>query len=382
MSIPFLLVFLVSFGLIVATYVVYPLALSLIPRSRRSLDTREVFEPTVSILIAAFNEGRHIEAKLLSTLAAEYPRDKLEVLVGSDGSTDDTVEKLTDLSDPRFRLHVFGENRGKTAVQNDLVARSTGDILVFTDAASFFAPEAIRKLVDNFRDPRVGCVAGCMRYIGTDTNLTTRSQGLYWRYESMLRSLESRIGSLIGVDGPLYAVRRECYVPLEPHMISDLLTPLLVLEQHRKVVLEPEALVDENPTEKVEQEFRTRRRVVLRGLTGIWAYRRLLNPFKHPLLAAQLFLHKLVRWAVGLLAIVNLMAASALSSHWFFVAITASYGVLFTAAALGWILDRRGLTIRVFAVPYYFILVNAAATMAIIDFCRRRRATTWQPTRP
>lgn len=382
MSTPFLFVFLVSFGLIAATYVVYPLALTLIPRFQRSYETGGDFEPTVSILIAAFNEGRHIEAKLLNTLAAEYPRDKIEVLVGSDGSTDDTVEILTGLSDPRFRLHVFGENRGKTAVQNDLVARSSGDILVFTDAASFFAPEAIRKLVDNFRDARVGCVAGCMRYIGTDTNLTTRSQGLYWRYETMLRGLESRIGSLIGVDGPLYAVRRECYVPLEPHMISDLLTPLLVLEQHRKVVLEPEALVDEDPTVKVEQEFRTRRRVVLRGLTGIWAHRRLLNPFRQPLLATQLFLHKLIRWTVGLLAIVNLAAAFALASHWFFLAITVAYGVLFAAAALGWILDQLGITIRAFAVPYYFTLVNAAATMAVIDFFRRRRATTWQPARP
>ena len=381
MTVLCLALFFSTVALCFAAYFGYPLFVACLPRAPRpSLDETH-FTPQVSLLIAAYNEAQHIATKARNSLAQDYPADKLEIFVGSDGSTDETPALLAAVADPRVKSTHFPVNRGKTSVQNDLVALSRGEILVFTDAASFIPPDAVRKLVRNFADPRVGCVAGRMRFIGTDANLTTQSQGLYWRYEAKLRELESRIGSLIGVDGPLYAVRRECYVPLEPHVISDLVTPLLVLEQGRKVVLETEALVDEDPTVKGHQEFRTRRRVVLRGLTGLWTYRRLLNPLKHPLLATQLILHKLLRWLVGPLAMVNLGACIALLPHWFFVAMTCGYAAFAAAAALGWLLDRRGVTVRALTVPYYFTLVNAAATMALIDFVRRKQATTWKPVR-
>lgn len=341
---------------------------------------RDIY-PDISIIISAYNEEKNIEKKIKNTLALAYPKDKVEILVGSDGSTDDTPNVVSKYADQGVQFVNFKDNRGKTAVQNDLVNQSTGEILIFTDAASFLPGNAIRKIIRNFSDNRIGCVAGRMRFVDTNTNLTTESQGLYWRYEVTIREMESRIGSLIGVDGPLYAVRRDCYVPLGHHVISDLMTPLIVLEQGRKVILEPEALVDEDPTTRTEHEFSTRRRIVLRGLVGISTYMVLLNPIRHPVLSFQIFFHKVLRWFVGPLVILNGLACLALTGHWFFKFFLTMYIVFFVAAALGWITERLGIKVRALTVPYYFSLVNFAATMGILDFFRKKQIVTWKPVR-
>jgi len=314
-------------------------------------------------------------------MEVDYPKDKVEILVGSDGSQDTTAEIVQKYTNHGIHFYAFDINRGKTLVQNDLVEHSKGEILVFTDAASFIRPDALKKLVGNFADERVGCVAGKMRFINTDSNLTTQSQGLYWKYQSKLREWESKLGALIGVDGPLYAVRRQYYVPLGNNLISDLLTPLLVLEQGKKVILESEAVVDEDPTLKAEHEFNTRRRITLRGLVGLFHCIRLLNPVKHPLLGSQIFFHKLVRWFVGPLMIINFLACAALLSHGLFNIIFIFYLMFIFSALVGWLASYFGKTIKLFAIPYYFILINFAATMGVVDFIRRKQAVTWKPVR-
>lgn len=376
-----LTIYLLTFILCLCSYAFYPIAIwvfgQIFPlRVRQAAST-----PNITIIIPAYNEAKNIERKIRNTLALEYTKDRLEILVGSDGSTDETATLVRKYAGRGVQLVDFKTNRGKTAVQNDLVNLSNGEILIFTDAASFLAPDAIRKIVRNFSDHRVACVAGRMRFVGTDSSLTTQSQGLYWRYEIKIREMESKLGSLIGVDGPLYAVRRDCYIPLEPHIISDLLTPLLVLDQGKKVVLEPDALVDEDPTLKAGHEFTTRRRITLRGFVGLTTHINLLNPFKHPMLSFQIFFHKVLRWFVGLLVILNVLACWALSGHWIFKSILVVYVVFFLAAAMGWVAERLGIKAKVLSVPYYFSLVNIAATTGIIDFFRRKQAITWEPVR-
>lgn len=374
-------IFALTISLCISTFALYPLVIWLFGRlmtfEPRSSDTL----PSVSIIIPAFNEGKDIAKKLENTLALDYPGEKLEILVGSDGSTDQTEEFVRQFEERGVRLFAFQENRGKTAVQNDLVAQSRGEILVFTDAASFLNRTSVLKLVRSFADQRIGCVAGKMRFIGTDANLTTRSQGLYWKYEVWIRELESRLGSLIGVDGPLYAVRRDCYIPLEPHIISDLVTPLLVREMGKKVVLEEEAIVDEEPTGKPGQEFSTRRRITLRGLVGLSGHRSLLNPFQHLWLTFQLVFHKLIRWFVGPLLLLNFVTCLALSGHRFFLVMIAGHLVFYLLGGLGWVAARLGVRARVLSVPYYFCLVNIAATRGILDFVMRKRVVAWKPVR-
>jgi biofilm PGA synthesis N-glycosyltransferase PgaC len=377
----FLIVYFLTLFLCLSSYAFYPMAIWGVGRMFSFRPRQGGIIPCVSIIIPAHNEAKSIEHKIENVLGLEYPKNKVEVLVGSDGSSDGTSTLVRKYAGRGVRLVNFETNRGKTAVQNDLVRESKGEVLIFTDAASFFRPDAIHKIVRKFADDRVGCVAGRMRFVETSPNLTTQSQGLYWNYELKIRELESNLGSLIGVDGPLYAVRRECYVPLGDNVISDFLTPLLVLEQGRRVVLEPEALVDEFPTVNAGQEFTTRRRITLRGLVGLCAYTKLLNPLRHPSLAFQLFFHKVLRWFVGPLAIFNILACYTLSSHWFFKFILLGYLLFFLAAVVGWLTEPLGIKAKVLIVPYYFCLVNLAATMGIIDFLRKRQAITWEPVR-
>lgn len=377
----FLTIYLLTIFLCLCSYAFYPMVIWVMGKLVPFKVRRVGITPYVSVIIPAYNEAKNIEQKIANTLALEYPKDRLDILVGSDGSTDETAILARKYVDQEVIFVDFKTNRGKIAVQNDLVNLSNGEILVFTDAASFLPPDAIKKMVRNFADDKVGCVAGRMRFVGTDSNLTTQSQGLYWRYELKIREMESKLGSLIGVDGPLYAVRRDCYIPMEPNIISDLLTPLLVLYHGKKVVLEPEALVDEHPTLKTDQEFATRRRITLRGLVGLSTYINLLNPLKHPILAFQIFFHKVLRWFVGPLVILNVLACWALSGYWFFKSILVAYVFFFLAAALGWIAERLGMKARALTVPYYFSLVNLAATMGIIDYFRKKQAITWKPVR-
>ncbi len=376
------LLFWVTLGLVAASYFFYPALVFILGRINHFTVHKDDIEPGVSVVISAFNEGKDIQAKLQNTLALDYPRDKIEILVGSDGSQDETATFVREFESEGIRFFEFKENRGKTAVQNDLVQAASHDLLIFTDAASFLPENALKKMVPNFADPRVGCVAGKMRFIDTDRNLTTRSQGIYWRYEVKVRELESAMGSLVGVDGPLYAVRRENYVPLAPNIISDLMTPLLVLGQRRKVVLEPEAFVDEEPKEKSDEEFSTRRRITLRGMVGVFSHARLLDPFQYPLLSFQILFHKVVRWNVGLLVLINFLATLILARFTsFYQLVLMCYGAFGILALLGWLAASRGFSIKGLSIPYYFFLVNLAAGMGVLDYLQGKQAVTWKTVR-
>jgi len=377
-----LIIFVITLLLCLSTYVMYPAVIFILARMFGQKKRKSAITPYVSILISAYNESRDIWQKIQNTLHLDYPIGKMEILIGSDGSTDNTVAIVKNLNHDYVRVFDFQINRGKTAVQNDLVKESRGEILVFTDAASFLRPDALRKLVCNFADDDVGCVAGRMLFVDTDATITTQSQGHYWRYESAIRELESSLGSLIGVDGPLYAVRRDHYVMLEPHVISDFITPLLILRDGKKVIWEKEAIVEEAPTIDTVHEFSTRRRITLRGLTGLKSHCELLDPWKHPALSFQIIFHKLLRWSVGPLAFLNFLVCIPLLDKIFFSILFIGYIAFGTAALLGWVAARSGKKNRLLAIPYYFMLVNLAASIGILDFLMKKQRVAWEPVRP
>ena len=377
----FILLFWGSIFLIFFSYFIYPAILIGLKWIIRFRPQKQDHFPPISIIISAFNEEKHIGEKIENTLSLDYPTDKFEILIGSDGSLDRTADIVQSYKDSRIRFFNYPENRGKTAVQNDLVQESRNPILIFTDAASFLTPDTLQKLTQHFADERIGCVAGKMIFTDTQQNLNTASQGLYWNYETALRNLESSLGSMIGVDGPLYAVRKETFTAVPPHVISDLMVPLLVSQHGRRVVLEPEALVFEAPTFNAQQEFKTRRRVTLRGLIGIFSYPSLLNPIKHPLLSFQIISHKLLRWMVGLLGIVNFLSCISLANISFFFYIFLIYLLFLSLAAIGAVAAKYQINAKVTRIPYYFCLVNTAALFGTIDFLLGKKASTWNTVR-
>lgn len=377
----FEILFWVGAGACLYVYFGYPLLVYALGLLRGPGPVYERHEPGVSIIISAYNEEKHIREKLENTLELDYPEEKREIIVGSDGSSDATVDIAMQFADRGVRVLDFETNRGKTAVQNDCVHQASGEALVFMDAASMCNREALRNLVRHFSDPTIGCVAGRIEFVDRAGNLVGASQGLYWKYEQALKRMESRIGALVGVDGPLYAVRRNAYVELADDMISDLITPLLVREQGLSVVLEPEAVALEDATKDSSGEFATRRRVVARGMLGLARIAHLLNFAKYGFLSLQILSHKILRWCVGSFAIIMFASSVVLYSQPMYAALAAAQAVFYLLAAIGFATVLTGFRPLFLTIPYYFVLVNVAALAGIFSFLRGERIVAWKPTR-
>lgn len=379
MMILFESIFWISFFLTGYVYILYPLIITALSFIFNKHYVRETIEPPLSVVITAFNEEKHIASKIQNTLELDYPKDKLEIIVGSDGSTDRTNEIVKSYEKHGVRLLDFTENRGKTMVQNDCVRKAANDIIVFMDAASVCDKDCLKNLVKNFADSRVGVVAGRVEFIQSKENLTTESQGLYWKYEQSLKKAESRLGSMVGVDGPLYAIRRDVYVYLEADIISDLITPLLVIRDGYSVVYEPTAVTYEEATIRTGDELRTRRRIVTRGFAGLFRYPELFNFIKRPMIVWQILSHKILRWLVGLYFLLMLGSSLILSSQLIYLlAFYCMAGFLFLAY---YGLRTRDHPRGLYAVPYYFVLVNYAALHGVMDFFRGKRVVSWKPVR-
>jgi cellulose synthase/poly-beta-1,6-N-acetylglucosamine synthase-like glycosyltransferase len=371
--------FWVALFLMSYVYLFYPLLISLLSRILDKKFIKRDFRPSVSIIITAYNEECNIAQKIENVLSLNYPNEETEIIVGSDGSTDHTNDIVRQYETQGVRLVAFKENNGKTFVQNECARKAKHEILIFMDAASLCNEDAIEQIVSNFADDRVGAVAGKIEFVQSKHNLTTQSQGIYWRYEQYLKIAESKLGSLVGVDGPLYAIRKNNYIELQPDIISDLITPLLVIMHGHAVVYEPGAVAYEEATMRTEDEERTRSRIVTRGFTGLFRYPELFNVFSRPMLAWQIISHKILRWMVGFYFFVMFVSTVFLITEVFYL-IVLFFFIFFS------FLVYRGFKTRekpraLFAVPYYFVLVNWAALRGTVNFILGKRIVTWKPVR-
>lgn len=368
-------------GLILYVYAGYPLLVFLLaPVIGRGVRKGDI-EPTVTVVIAAFNEERDIGNTIRNKLAQDYAR--LDVIVVSDGSTDRTdrlVRGLADGDPGRVRLLRQEPRQGKTEALNLALRQTKADIVVFADANSMYAPGAIRALVRNFADPTVGYVTGRMVYTNPAGSAVGEGSGRYMSYENTLRSLETKLGSIVGVDGGIDAIRRELYVPMNPDQLPDFVLPLGVVGQGKRVVYEPDAEVSEQGLPDASAEFRMRVRVSLRALWGLYDRRELLNPLRYPLFAWQLVSHKLLRYAAFLpLAGSLLFSALAYDSHALYAAFFALQLAAYAVAALGHYLRRLPAGASRLLVPYYFVVLNAACVVASWKFLRGQKMVLWKP---
>ncbi|MBK7984965.1 MAG: glycosyltransferase family 2 protein [Candidatus Competibacteraceae bacterium] len=339
--------------------------------------------PKVTVLIAAFNEEREIKQTVLNKLSQDYPTDLLEILVVSDGSTDRTdeiVRELTRSHQGRVSLLRQEPRQGKTQALNMAVAHVSGEILIFSDANSLYRPDAIRRLVRDFADSTVGYVTGQMVYTNPEGAGIGEGSGAYMRYENLLRALETRVHSVVGVDGGIDAVRRELYVPMRPDQLPDFVLPLNVVEQARRVVYEPEAILYEPALAVAADEFRMRVRVSLRALWALFDKRNLFNPLRDPLFAWQLLSHKVLRYG-AFLPLVGLLGFNALAigKHPFYLAFFIAQAVAYGLAMLGPTLSRSPTVPSKLLAPYYFVILNLACAVALWKFINRQKMVLWKP---
>jgi len=373
--------FIVSLAIVAYGYIGYPILLGVLS----AILGRPVFKaeitPTVSLVIAAYNEEKDIAAKIENALALDYPADRLEIIVASDGSTDRTCEIVQSYSG-RVILYNSSQRLGKTSVQNRAASVATGQIIVFSDATTEYDPSSIRKLVQSFADPSVGCVAG--RLVYTDRAGSAVGAGCisYWNYENVLKVNESRLSSLIGVSGCMYAVRRSSYNQLGHWLSSDFVIAAEMRMLSLRTVHEPNAVCYEETNRAANNEFRMRVRVIEQTLTALAFYRPLLNPFRHGLFAIQMISHKPIRyaapWFLALAFVLNIPL-----SRWsaVFALTMAMQGAFYVLAAVGLALERLGLKQRLLSLPAYFVLTNAAAVAGLVKYLQGESHVVWEPVR-
>ena len=332
--------------------------------------------PSVSVLVSAHDEEERIDARLQNLLALDYPRQRIEILLGSDGSTDTTVARARRYSD--VTVVDFPQRRGKPAVLNDLARLAHGEVLVLGDVRQRYEPDTVRALVAPLAAPDVGGVSGELILTEReDEGAVGRGVGVYWRYEKFIRSQESRLDSTVGVTGAVYAVRRALFEPLPADAIlDDVLLPMRIVRRGYRVVFEPAARAYDSAAASSREEF-TRKVRTIAGNFQLFARERwLLSPF-HNRLWAQTVSHKMLRLASPLLLLVAFAANIALLDvamyRW-----TLAAQVLFYAAALGGYLLRDARRVPVLTVPYVFCLLNYATAVAFSRFLRRQQHVTWE----
>jgi cellulose synthase/poly-beta-1,6-N-acetylglucosamine synthase-like glycosyltransferase len=371
-------------ALIVYTYVVFPAVVFLRGRLvRRPYQTAEI-TPKVSMIIAAHNDARGIGAKLDNILSLDYPREELEVIIVSDGSNDGTETIVRGYADQGVRL-LARPRQGKAPALNAAVAAASGEILVFSDANSMYAPDAIRALARPFADPEVGGVAGNQVYLPKPASAAESSAGehTYWNFDRKLKQSQSTAGNAISATGAIYAIRRALFQGVPLGVTDDFATSTSVIAQGYRLVFAPDAIAYEPAAQSSVVEFGRKTRVITRGLRGVLVRRELLNPFRYGFYALQLFSHKLLRRLVVFPLLALLLVSPLLWSRgWLYKLATLGQAAFYGFGLLGWLLGGTKIgRKKIFSIPFFFCMVNAASFIAALNVLRGKRIDFWEPQR-
>ncbi len=362
-------------------YAGYPLLLKILSCFFGSPVRKEHFTPSVSLIISAYNEENVIADKLDNSLALDYPSKHLEIIVLSDGSSDRTEEIAGNYSPSGVKTLRVEGRLGKTSCLNRAVPVAKGEIIIFSDANSVYEKNAIREIVANFADNTVGCVTGYTRYISSADNNIDESVSHYTQVERITKSLESKIGSCVGADGAIFAIRKELYQPLKATDINDFVIPLMVVRKGYRTVLEENAWCSEETAKDFKGEFSRQVRITNRTLRAIFNNKDLLNIFVYKLFSYELFSHKLAKFLVPLFLTVVFLANLILAKgKWLYKCFIAMQAIFYIIAAF-----RGGSTPGPFeslrSACRTFVIVNAAILKGWITYIRGEDFTTWKSSR-
>ena len=372
-------------GYVLYVYALFPALVLLRGRMVPRAYTRGTETPSVSVVIAARNEEASIGPRVENLLSLDYPADRLDVVIASDGSDDGTDDIVRGFESDRVALVAPGRV-GKPEALNAAVAAATGEVLVFSDANSVFRADAVRRLVAPLADPTVGGVAGNQVYLPPDSgDASVVGEQQYWDLDRALKRAESDAGSVSGATGAIYAIRRSLFTPLRRDVSNDdLLESLGVVAQGTRLVFEPEAVAYEHVAETTRVTFERRVRVMVGGFRCLWVMRKLMNPFRYGFFAVQLLTRKvLLRTMVIPLAVLSVCAPFLWTQGLVYRLAVVGELEFYVLAILGSILrDAPTGKKRLFALPAYFCLVNVASAKALLQMARGERYERWEPARP
>lgn len=355
-------------------YAGYPVTVFILSRLKGKRITKKECCPRVSFIISAYNEERHIAAKLETIRQLDYPREKIEILIGSDGSTDKTEEIVSRYSGAGVRLYAVSPRQGKPAMLNRLAPLARGEVIVFTDARQRLDKNSLKELTANFADEQVGSVSAELLFENEDAQ-PAKGIGLYWRYEKFIRGCESRLDSMLGATGAMYAIRKELFSPLPRDLIlDDMYIPLRIVRKGYRAVFEPRAKIFDRMSADARQEFSRKARTLAGNFQLLVYLKGMLNPL-HSRVAWQFFSHKFLRlvvpYALMLFFAVNLLMLDNIFYQW----ILAAQVIFYLLAAGKGLLKINS---RFLEVPYMFCVMNAAAVVGLYRFLANKQRVTWQ----
>ena len=369
----------------VYVYAGYPALLWLLSRRRarpRAADANG--RATVALVISCYNEAAVIRRKLENALALDYPRERLAIVVVSDGSDDGTDAIVREYANRGVRLIRQEDRLGKTMGLNLAMGQVDSEFVVFSDANALYEPDAIRRLLGHFANPRVGYVVGAALYTDAGEGASASNENRYWRYELVIKQMESRLHSVVGGDGAIYAIRACLWQPLQASDINDFVNPLQIIAQGYRGVFEPQARCFEQTAGDFQREAARKERIVNRSIRGLMRVKSVMNPRKTGLFAWQVVSHKLLRWLIPLFLLVGAIGSVvlALAGYLTFQLLTAAMLVILALALAGHLMKHRRQLPVLVSMPYYFVMVNLYAVRGIVRALRGQTQVTWQSARP
>ena len=379
--------FWISFFIVFYTFAGYGMVLFVLVKLKRIIFRKEKTSfyiselPTLTLIIAAYNEADIIEEKIQNTLALKYPADKLTIIFVTDGSTDGTPGKV--LHHPVVKLLHAPERKGKISAMHRAMQEVKTMVTVFTDANTFLNTEALINIARHYADKKVGAVSGEKRVLVTDVSDATAGEGFYWKYESLLKKWDSELYSVVGAAGELFSIRTDLYQPVLPDTIlDDFMISLLIASKGYRIIYEPDAFAMEQASANTGEELKRKIRIAAGGIQSILRLKSLLNPFKHPVLSFQYISHRVLRWTVTpFLMIITLLLniwVLTFNGGLIYQVLLVAQLLFYALAFAGWLLERKEIKIKALFIPYYFCLMNYAVIAGMARYFSKTQSAIWE----
>lgn len=384
------IIFWVCIGIVVYTYVGYGFVLYLMVRIKRlfkkpskPVPPAEDAWPDVTLLICAYNEESIIDDKMQNTRALDYPEGKLHVVFATDGSNDNTNERLA--AYPEVTVLYRPERMGKTAALNRAIPYVQTSLVIFTDANTHLNTQAIKEIVTCFEDKKVGCVAGEKRIeVRTEDGVAAGGEGAYWKYESTLKKWDSELCSTMGAAGELFAIRTKLFEPMDLNMLlDDFIMSMLIVKRGYKIEYCKEAYACENGSADLSEEKKRKIRISAGGLQSIWKLKSMLNPFRYGIVSFQLLSHRFLRWSITPFCLIALIPLNLFiifeRSHWLYITIWALQCMFYLLAAIGYSDEQNGKKRTITFIPCYFLFMNLNVFGGIRYLIKKKKGTgAWE----
>ncbi len=384
----FLWIFLISLSIVLYTYVGYGLIIYILakvsPYKKRSTSLSNSFEPSVTLIIAAYNEEHYIEQKIRNSLSLNYPADKLKIWFVTDGSTDKTSDIIKGFDS--VKLFHQPERLGKIHAVNRIMKFVETQFVIFCDANTDLNADAIKNIIRHYQDDKVGGVAGEKRiFKNAEDNASGSGEGMYWKYESFLKKKDAEVYSVVGAAGELFSIRTELYEePEKDIIIEDFYISLRIVAKGFRFMYEPDAYAIETASASVAEEWKRKVRICAGAFQAMIKLRYLLNPFRYGMLSFQYVSHRVLRWTLAPLSLLLILMSNlylAINAQPIYLLILAAQILFYLIAYLGYRYQDRKISIKGFFVPYYFVVMNLSVYAGLLRFMRGKQSVVWEKSK-